>query len=288
MVFSIRPVVKYAAFVALTALILTGAARVGVNRYLSSSHGKALVSDRLGSAIGMPVEVSEINVGEDNSSFRFRVMDPADPKAEVLNVHSASADVSATDLMTGRVSPSALNFAGASLTLRVSADGQMTTPLPALPGTTGPFPAIAITEGCVCIQQQGRPDFAVSGVNLKLEPTGAKVAISGNVHDPKWGEWTLRGELERESRTGWVELASTSAPLDAELLMTVPFAPPGLFDNVKHQGRANVAIRLVLNADRTVEPSAEICSGFKIFGTPLGKSYRLYTNGTDAAFEAVK
>lgn len=288
MVLSFRPVAKYAAFVALTALILTGAARVGVNRYLSSSHGKALVSDRLGSAIGMPVEVSEINVGEDNSSFRFRVMDPADPKAEVLNVHSASADVTAADLMTGRVSPSALNFAGASLTLRVNSDGQLTTPLPVLPGTSGTFPAVAIVDGRVCIHQQGRPDFAVNGVNLKLEPTSTTVVISGNVHDPKWGEWTLRGELQRDTRTGWVELTSTDAPLDPALLATVPFAPSELFENVKHQGRANVTIRLVLNADRTVEPSVEICPIFKIFGTPLGKSYRLYTNGTDASFEAVK
>src|SRR5207237_9588483 len=126
---------------ALAAVLLTGAARVSVSRYLASSRGNALVADRLGSAIGMPVEVSEVDVGDSTSSFRFRVMDPADPKAEVLNVHSASADVTAADLMTGRVSPSTLNLSGASLTLRVSPEGQILTPLPALPGSGGTLPA---------------------------------------------------------------------------------------------------------------------------------------------------
>jgi hypothetical protein len=236
----------------------------------------------------MPVEVEEINVGQDQSSFRFRVMDPGDPKAEVLNVSSASADVSASDLMSGRVAPSALTFNGASLTLRVNEQGQVTTPLPMIPGTNGVFPATVIENGRMYVRQNGRPDFAVSGVNLKLEPSGLVIVLSGSVNDPKWGEWTIRGELLRESRTGWVELTSKDAPLDPQLLATVPFAPVELFDDVNLGDRAAVKIHLTVGSNREVQPSVELRPTMTLFGVPLGRSYRLYANGTHASFEPLR
>jgi hypothetical protein len=281
----LRRFTKFAILVVLAAVVLTGAARVGVSRYLASARGKALVSDRIGNAIGMPVEVSELDVGDDRASFRFRVMDPGNPEAEVFSVPSASADVSASDLMTGRVAPSALRFNGASLTLRVNTHGQVTTPPPALPGERGTFPAFDIEHGRVRIFQEGRPDFIVHGVSLKVEPEAKLVALTGAVSDPKWGEWTIRGEFQRDTRTGWVELTSPNAPLDRELLSAVPFAPPGLFDNVPVTGRASVKLRLTIRSNREVDPSVEIGPALKLFGTPLGRTYRLYYNGDHVYFE---
>jgi hypothetical protein len=284
MVLSLRRFIKLVAFVAFAAGVLTGAVRIGVGRYLSSSHGKALVSEQLGSAIGMPVEVSDIDVNDNQASFRFRVMDPADPRAEVLDVKSASADVSAADIMSGRVSPSVLSFHRVALTLRVNEQGQVLTPLPVMPGPNGTFPATAIENGRVSVRQEGRPDFALSGVNLKLEPTGAIIAISGSVNDPKWGEWTARGELLRDTRTGWLELTNPNAPLDPQLLASVPFSPPGLFDDVKLTDRASVKIRLAIGANREVQPSVELRSTLAVFGMPVGPSYQLYTHGNYAYF----
>ena len=286
---SFRRFRKPVLFVAMAAVVLTGAARIGVGRFLASSRGKALVSEHLGSALGMPVEVSEIKVGDDASSFRFRVMDPVDPHSEVLNVPSASADVSASDLMTGRVLPSSLQLDRIGLTLRVNGVGRMLTPLPALPGAKGVFPAVAIKGGRISVRQEGRPDFTVNGVNLKLEPAGPLlVTLSGTVDDPNWGEWAIRGELKRDTRTGWVELSSPSAPLDPELLAAVPFAPPELFDDVKLTGRAAVTIRLTIGANREVQPEVKIRPALRLFGTPLGPSYRLYSNGEYAYFERVR
>jgi hypothetical protein len=284
MILSLRRFTKLVTFVAFAAVVLTGAARIGVGRYLSSPQGKAIVSEQLGTAIGMPVEVSEIDLGENQSSFRFRVMDPADPKAEVLNVRSASADVTATDLVTGRVAPSVLNFHNAALTLRVNEQGQVLTPLPGMPGTNGTFPATAIENSRVFVRQEGRPDFAVSGVNLKLEPTERVIAISGSVNDPKWGEWTIRGELLRDTRTGWVELTNANAPLDSKLLATVPFSPAGLFDDVELKRRAAVKIRLAIGPNREVQPSVELRPTLAVFGRPIGPSYQLHASGDHVYF----
>ena len=275
MTISFRRLGKFALFVALAASVLTGAARVGVGRFLSSHRGKAMVADRLGSALGMPVEVSEVDVGENTSSFCFRVMDPADPKAEVLNVPSAKADVSAADFMTGRVAPSTLNLKGPSLTLRVGTRGQLRTPVPPLPATTGAIPAVAIENGRVSVRQDGRAEFAVRGINLKLDPSGQTVALSGTIDDPKWGQWTARGEVRRDTRAGWVELTSADAPLDADLLATIPFVPAGLFDDLPLGDRAAVTVRLEFGPDHDVQPTVEVRHTRRIFGIPSESTIRL-------------
>jgi hypothetical protein len=298
MPFSLRRFGKRAVCVALAAVALTGAARVGIGRYLSSAHGKAMVADRLGTALGMPVVVSEIELGDDTSSFRFRVLDPADPKAEVLNVHSASADVTAADLVTGRVAPSALNLTGAQLTLRVGGDGRVLTPLPALPGTATVVPTVVVTNGRMCIRQEGRPDFAVSGLNLRLEPTDQPgegpdepplktVTLSGTVNDPKWGSWTVRGALQRETRTGWIELTNPDAPLDPKLLATIPFAPADLFNDVPTNTRAAVTVRLTVGGNNGVHPTVEIRYAHKVFGFPITTTFRLAPGSERYYFEAL-
>lgn len=271
---SLRRVVRVVTFVALVAAVVSGAARVGVGRYLSSARGKALMSDRLGTALGMPVEVSEVSVGDD-TSFRFRVMDPGDPKAEVLNVPSASADVSAADFVTGRVTPSTLTFAGPSLTLRLGSGGQVLTPLPPLPTGGGVVPAVKVEGGRVSVRQEGRPEFAVSGIALKLEPAGQAVALSGAIDDPKWGRWAVRGEARRDARTGWIELTNPDAPLDSELLATIPFLPDGLLDDLPTGGRAAVAVRLEFGPDQDIIPTVEVRQARRIFGIPTESTIRL-------------
>ena len=275
MTLTFRRAKKWVVLAALATAVVAGALQLGVGRFLSSTQGRAMVADRLGSALGMPVEVSEVDVGAASSSFRFRVMDPADPKAEVLNVTSASADVSAADLVTGRVAPSALKLSGASLTLRVASDGQVLTPLPPLPTGSGPVPTVVIQNGSASISQAGRPPFALRGVNLKLEPVGSAIALSGDVNDPKWGAWTVRGEVWRDTRTGWVELESRDAPLDAKLLASVPFVPHNLFDEVKSTDRAAIVVRLSVSSDRDVLPTVEIRQTRRIFGIPVEATIRL-------------
>ena len=288
MVFSFRRAGRLVVLIGCAALVLTGAARFGVNRFLSSTRGKAMVSDRLGTAIGMPVEVSEVDVGADGSSFRFRVMDPGDPKAEVLNVPSASTDLSAADFVTGRVAPTTLHLKGAALTLRLAPDGSVLTPLPVLPSGREPFPAVSIDGASLSLHQAGRPNFALSGVNVKLAPTGDLIVVSGTVSDPKWGVWTIRGELRRDTHTGWVELASTNAPLDRELLETIPLLPRGTFDDVSALGRAAVPVRLALGEDRSVQPTVEIRPTLSLFGAPLGPCFRLTHTSDGYLFEPVR
>ncbi len=289
MTFSLRRFGTRTTCIALAAVVLTGAARVGVGRYLTSSHGKTMVADRIGTALGMPVEVSEVEVGDSASSFRFRVMDPADPKAEVLTVHSASADVTASDFMTGRVAPIGPEPEWAQRLRCASAPAAgYSRRSRRLPGTRTAVPTVAIDNGRVSVRQEGRPEFAVSGVSLKLEPAARTVALSGSVTDPKWGVWTVRGELQRDTRSGWVELVNADAPLDAELLATVPFAPPELFNDIPTNTRAAVTVRLTIGPDHDVQPAVEIRYTHKVFGFPVTNTFRLTPGSDRYYFEALR
>src|SRR4051794_16086482 len=90
----------------LAVLIIMGgwlALRYGVTAYLRTEGGRAVVAGQLRKAIGLPVEVSSVDVGSRSSSLAFRVLEPDDgpsPKAEVLSVESAEADVSLLDILT--------------------------------------------------------------------------------------------------------------------------------------------------------------------------------------------
>ncbi|VTS01983.1 Uncharacterized protein OS=Singulisphaera acidiphila (strain ATCC BAA-1392 / DSM 18658 / VKM B-2454 / MOB10) GN=Sinac_1031 PE=4 SV=1 [Gemmata massiliana] len=279
--------VRRAVLVGCAALLLTGAARFGVHKFLSSARGKAMVADRLGTAFGMPVEVSEVSVQDGESSFGFRVMDPADPKAEVLNVPSASTDIGTTDFVTGRVAPSTLHVKNPALTLRISTDGNVLTPIPSLPGTSEAFPAVVVDGARLSIRQEGRPAFAVSGVNVKFTPVGERIVVSGAVKDAKWSSWSITGEF-RGDRAGWVELACPNAPLDRQLLETVPFLPSDAFEDVALMGRAAVKVRLTLTATRDIQPSVEIRPTVALFGVPLGPCFRLVPTSDGYYFEPTR
>src|SRR5438270_8337112 len=68
--------------------------RVGVGVYLRTPAGRAVVAHQLQEVIGLPVEVSEVDLGSRSSSLKFRVLEPAtgpSPPSEVLSVESATA-----------------------------------------------------------------------------------------------------------------------------------------------------------------------------------------------------
>ena len=241
-------------------LILVGAAavigialRVGAGWYLQSAGGRAVVAERLGEAIGLPVEVRELNVGPLSSTIGFRVLDPAlpnSPDAEVLSVESASADVSFTELVTGRVRPKEVRLRGVSVSLRLDASGKLLTTLPTLPvgppAGDGSVPHVVVESAKITIRQEGRPAFTVSGVSLEAGADGAKVVLSGGADDPAWGRWKLSGEVDRGADAGWADLATDDAPLSLELLRSIPFIPREVWDNAQPAGRGKATVRVTV------------------------------------------
>ncbi len=246
--------------------------RVGAGLYLHTASGRAVVAERLGAAIGLPVEVRQLDVGAVSSSIGFRVLDPAlptSPEAEVLVVESASADVSFAELVTGRVRPKEVRLRGVAVALRLDASGKLLTTLPTLPeGQAGggdmPVPLVVVETARLTIRQEGRPAFTVSGVTLRAEPNGNKVVLSGSGDDPNWGKWKLSGEVDRSAQTGWVDVATDDAPLNLDLLRSLPYIPHEVWDNAQPAGRGKAVVHL------TVGPGPQHDVGYDVRVQPVG------------------
>lgn len=238
--------------------------RIGVGVYLGTSSGRATVARELESMIGLPVEVAEVDLGSRTSSVKFRVLDPAlagQPDAEVLSVESATADVSFTDVLTGRANPKTVRLRGVSLNLRISADGKLLTTIPTVTdgGQTGSaVPTIALESGRVRIRQEGKPEFALEGIDLKLTPDAGRLVLSGTIDDPRWGKWQAAGEIDRTAQTGWFELNAADAPLVAETLRTIPYAPGSIWDHVQPNGRGGAKVRFDYAPDGGLKYAVEI------------------------------
>ncbi|HEX4611695.1 MAG TPA: hypothetical protein VH092_26095, partial [Urbifossiella sp.] len=260
------------ALIGLGVLAAAGIAlRVGAGMYLHSAGGRAAVAQRLGAAIGLPVQVNELSVGAESSSIAFRVLDPAlgqSPDAEVLAVESASADVSFAELVTGRVKPKEVRLRGVAVSLRLDASGKLLTTLPTFPespaGGDTPVPHVAVENARLTIRQEGRPAFTVSGVTLRADPDGNKVVLSGTADDPAWGKWTLSGEVDKAAQTGWVDVAADDAPLNTDLLRTLPYIPKEVWDNAQPAGRGKAVMHV------TVGPGPKHDLGYDIRVQPTG------------------
>lgn len=248
---------------------------LGLQAYLSSSSAKTFVASQLSEIIGLPVEVHSLDVGVGSSSLAFRIADPnAAQPYDVVQVESAQTDVSLTDLATGRASPSEVVLKGLALQLRVSKDDKILTTLPVTgdaKGKVGALPTVRLEGGSICIRQDGRPEFRLEGIQSTLTPNGDDLHLTGVVHDPKWGQWDLRGELHTKEGSGHVVLAATEIPLAREQLTSVPFVPESVWRYVDASGLCGVKI--------TLSYSKEDHFTYEVLLTPRGANLHVAAMG---------
>ncbi|MDB5311059.1 MAG: putative assembly protein [Gemmataceae bacterium] len=250
--------------------------RVGAGVYLHTSGGREAVAQRLGSMIGLPVEVTDVDLGSRTSSIKFRVLDPAlgtSPNAEILSVDSATADVSFADIITGRANPKEVHLRGISASVRLDATGKILTTLPTHTTGTGKgeIPAITLDGGRVTVRQEGRPEFHLSGLSLKADPAGDKLVLSGAADDPSWGKWQLSGEVEKTGKTGWVDVATDDAAVTPERLKSIPYIPLSVWENVLTEGRVKAACHFALGTDGDLKYDVRVQTKGIAVGVPAAE-----------------
>ncbi len=246
-------------FLIIGLLVIVGvvlAAGIGLKLYLRSSGARDLASRKLTELVGMPIVVDSLDVGMADSSLSFRVLEatdsPSAKPAEILNVHSATADVSLRQLISGTAEPSEIVVDGATLNLAVGPDGKLLTKFPTAPGgtspTTGSLPKVTIRNAEVKITQPGS-EFSLSGIELHAVPKEGKVELDGQASDPKWGAWKLNGQADLASKTGRVALTTPDTHLTPELLRSIPFVPESVWKAVTATGNtaANITFEIGTN-----------------------------------------
>lgn len=245
-----RRTLKRVALIGLGLLLAVG---IGV-LLLGRTAAKSIAASQLSSAIGLPVVVDRLDLGGGSTGIGFRVLEPAGSdgkRAEILDVRSATADVSVAALAAGTM-PNSLNIDGLTLTLAVSPDGKLLTKLPSGSGSSGAtptLPRITADNVTVAIAQSGRPPFQFSGIHLTATPTDGKIVLAGDAKDPAWGAWKLAGNLDPNTVTGSVVLSTDSTHLTPELLQSIPFVPASVWQQVAVAGETAAVLTFNLGAD---------------------------------------
>jgi hypothetical protein len=217
----------------------------GLKLYVSGPARQA-VSAQLSESLGLPVEVETLDVGVGSSSAAIRIPDPAaDPPDNLVRIGSIDTDLSLGGLAAGQKAPTRIAARDVDFLLRIDDKGQLLSPLPELKNTggpVGPLPTVSLSAARFRIRQTAHPEFVVGGVSGELKRDGDGYAITGQIDDPAWGKWDIRGRLADDPSDGRIELSTDTGVLKDSLLRTIPYVPQEVWDHLQASGETPAAV----------------------------------------------
>ena len=219
--------------IALAVLVAVG--YFGLRMYLNSNSVKELASAKLTEKFGGEVRVTEMS--SDMSSTTLQVEIPGGASEPPLVKGSIRVDVSPLGLAAGS-EPKSIRIDHATLHLRFDRDGNILGKLPKPPGGGGgAFPAIEVRGATVHIAQEGKPDFHIDGVDLRIAEKDSKMLIEGKIDDPEFAAWTVTGEWATGGSTGSVTVEAVGpVRVTPAKLKSIPFVPKETWENVELDG----------------------------------------------------
>ena len=237
--------------------VVPGIAGLIAKYYLSNGVTPQVIF-RLQSALGMPVQIENADVGISGGSELkgVQVFEPnpsgAPPKSSEkpwFRIDRVEADVSALGLASGSALPTKLSLHGVSLVLRFDKDGNLLTHLPASRPSTAKLPELVIDDGRLTIDQQGRKPMKIEGIRAVLTPSANTLTIEGSVTDPHWGHWKVGGKTDVAAGEIVLKLETPKTDVTAEKLREIPFIPPGVWQQVMAEGSTSVRLTLRISGD---------------------------------------
>jgi uncharacterized protein YhdP len=223
--------------VGLAVVVVLGGLFVAAKKYLGSQQLAPQVAARLQAAYGGPVRVGEVDVGVNRSSLRhLRLYEAgAGPSDEPwVDVDTVEADVSLWGLLRGQAMPRSLTFTGARLTVRLDSQGHLATRLPQFKKSKAEtLPVIHLRQGDLTIHQDGRPPMELKGIDGRLEQQGDRLALSGKVTDPYWGDWAVEGSLNGGHDAGSATLKTGMVHVTQDMLDRLPLVPRSVWEEVQ-------------------------------------------------------
>lgn len=247
---------KVALWVLGVVLGLAVAGWIGLQIYMNTPAARRLASEQVSKLVGLPVEVTEVNVGFGSTTVSFVIpdsgSDPADP-VDLLKVGRLETDITLTGIATGSVAPSYAVLRDAELTLRLDANRKIASPLPKFEsGGGGKLPAVKLVNARFRIRQAGKPDFDIGGANGELAADTSSAGgylITGTIADKTWGEWRVDGRLGADPTIGEVTLTTDSAQVSDQLLQSIPFVKPKVWKHLSATGATSARVTLGFNED---------------------------------------
>jgi hypothetical protein len=239
--------VRLGLLVVLVLLLLTGAAALALRAYLSSSRVAARVTAGLEEQYGASVRVGQVQVGLNASSVRHVELFEADAgpgAAPWATFDAVRADVGLGSLVAGHSQPRDLNVTGAAITLHFDREGHLLTRLPARKEKAVTLPEFHLHHSRLTIDQEGHPEFVVQGIDAEVHSRDGRLALTGTVHDPRWGPWDLDGSLDPAGGPSSGTLKTAGIHVTQKLLEDLPFVGANVWQNVQAEGDTPVDLTL--------------------------------------------
>lgn len=236
---------------------------------LKSPLARSKASAELTKMLGVPVEVDTLDVGGSRTSASLRIPDDA-ANDNLVKIGSLDTDITLGGLLGGNASPTYVNASDVDFLLRVDEKGQILSPFPKEKTgqhTQTTIPEIRVKSGKVRIRQQGKEEFALSGVSAHLRRDGDGYALDGDIDDPKWGKWKVGGRLTADLSDGRVTLSNERAELKDELLRTIPYVPNVVWEHIGASGQTAATVAF------TYKPGTDL--GYSVELKPHKASLRL-------------
>jgi hypothetical protein len=233
--------------------VLTGGGKL----LLRTDFAAREVLARLRDAVGAPIHVGDMSLGYTGSSLRdVEVMEAAGTAEPPRwsSCRAVEADLSLWQLLRADMAGGVVTLRDAAVTLRFDTDNQLVTRLPAPKPTAGLLPVVRLAGGQLTIQKQGVPDSVFRGIALELRGDGERLALSGTVNDPEWGEWAVGGGQDAATGPFTLELRTVRpVHVTPDLLRKAPFVPPVTWQHVECEGDTpcEVVVHLGGGAPRT-------------------------------------
>lgn len=222
--------------------------------YLSSAYIRAQVAARLQTTFGAPVQVGQAQIGIRGSSLQHVQLFQAEASTEEppwLVIENAQANIPLWDLIKSGALPSRLTLNGVAITLRFDKSGHLLTHIPISGSKLQKVPDISVEDGRITIQQEGHPDFTITGARTEVHDVNQHLDLAGSVNDPTWGNWTVDGSLDRKTNAGSATLTSRDVHFTQAKLAELPFVPERFWRQLKLEG--DTAIDGTARYDPTAE-----------------------------------
>src|SRR5205085_1402836 len=78
--------------------------------------------------------------------------------------------------------------------------------------------------------------LTLAGVTGTLRQDGKGWHIEGDVKDPQWGDWGIRGDYDPATKAATMRLSTDRTDVTRKRLRALPFVMPAIWDQVEVEG----------------------------------------------------
>ncbi len=234
-------------------VLLLAVVLIGGHFLLRSPFAARKAESVLRDTLGADARIGHVAVGLFGSTTVSNIeLHEPDAKKPWLEIEHVSADVSALDLLRGAIGDKNVKVRGAHARLHFDSGNHLLTALPQPPSDTAhaTAPAIQLEDGKLTVDQDGREPLVLAGVTATLRQEGDNWLVEGDVNDPQWGPWKIKGQFEPKKELATLELHGDKVALTRKRLRALPFVLTAIWDQVEAEGPANVVLTVRLGGTK--------------------------------------